>query len=140
MKRHALAAAAALSLTLAGHANAADPVGRWATPSSSGIVEISRCGESLCGRLIGSSYLTVDPSLRDVKNRDASLRGRALKGLPMLRDFKGGPTKWIDGKVYNPDDGATYSGVIELIAADTLKLKGCIVAPFCKSQVWTRVK
>ena len=57
-----------------------------------------------------------------------------------LYDFTGGPTKWTGGKVYNPDDGGTYSGTIELLSDNQLKLKGCIVAPFCKTQVWNRVK
>jgi uncharacterized protein (DUF2147 family) len=138
MKTVLLAAAAALAF--AGQALAADPAGLWATPTNGGQVEISHCGNSLCGKLVTSKHIAADPAVKDAKNRDVGLRDRPLKGLQMLYDFTGGPTKWAGGKVYNPDDGGTYSGTIEMTTADSLKLKGCIVAPFCKTQVWNRVR
>lgn len=139
MFRTTMIAAAALGL-LATPAFAADVTGLWQTPTNGGQVEISHCGNSLCGKLVNSNHIRENPALKDVKNKDQSQRVRTLKNLQMLYDFTGGPTKWTDGKVYNPDDGGTYSGTIELIGENQLKLKGCIVAPFCKTQVWTRLK
>ncbi|PZR34554.1 DUF2147 domain-containing protein [Caulobacter segnis] len=139
MFRTTMIAAAALGL-LATPALAADVAGLWQTPTNGGQVEISHCGNSLCGKLVSSNHIRENPALKDVKNKDESQRVRTLKGLQMLYDFTGGPTKWKDGKVYNPDDGGTYSGTIELIGENQLKLKGCIVAPFCKTQVWTRLR
>lgn len=131
--------AAALTL-MSGSAFAADVTGLWATPTNGGQVEISRCGNSLCGKLVTSEHIKADPAVKDAKNKDESQRGRTLKNLQMLYDFTGGPTKWTGGKVYNPDDGGTYSGTIEQLSDNQLKLKGCIVAPFCKTQVWNRVR
>lgn len=131
--------AAALGL-LATPALAADATGLWQTPTNGGQVEIARCGNSLCGKLVSSNHIRENPALKDVKNKDESQRVRTLKNLQMLYDFTGGPAKWTGGKVYNPDDGGTYSGTIELIGENQLKLKGCIVAPFCKTQVWTRLR
>jgi uncharacterized protein (DUF2147 family) len=131
--------AAALT-AVSGSAFAADISGLWQTPTNGGQVEIARCGNSLCGKLVNSTHIKADPMVKDVKNKDEAQRGRTLKNLQMLYDFSGGPTKWKGGKVYNPDDGGTYSGTIELISDNQLKLKGCIVAPFCKTQVWNRVK
>lgn len=131
--------AAALTL-VSGSAFAADVTGLWATPGNGGQVEISRCGNSLCGKLVTSDHIKTDPTRKDVKNKDEAQRGRTLKNLQMLYDFTGGPTKWTGGKVYNPEDGGTYSGTIELLSANELKLKGCIVAPLCKTQKWTRLK
>lgn len=125
---------------LASPAFAADATGLWATPANGGQVEIARCGNSLCGKLITSAHIKSDPTLKDIKNKDAAQRNRTLKGLQMLYDFTGGPTKWTGGKVYNPEDGGTYSGTIEMVSDNQLKLKGCIVAPLCKTQVWTRVR
>jgi uncharacterized protein (DUF2147 family) len=125
---------------LATPALAADATGLWQTPTNGGQVEIARCGNSLCGKLVSSNHIRENPALKDVKNKDESQRVRTLKNLQMLYDFTGGPSKWTGGKVYNPDDGGTYSGTIELIGENQLKLKGCIVAPFCKTQVWTRLK
>ncbi|MEW6389953.1 MAG: DUF2147 domain-containing protein [Pseudomonadota bacterium] len=139
MFRTTMIAAAALGL-LATPALAADVTGLWQTPTNGGQVEIARCGNSLCGKLVSSNHIRENPALKDVKNKDESQRVRTLKGLQMLYDFTGGPTKWTSGKVYNPDDGGTYSGTIEMIGENQLKLKGCIVAPFCKTQVWTRLR
>jgi uncharacterized protein (DUF2147 family) len=139
MFRTTLIAVAALG-ALAGPAFAADVTGLWATPTNGGQVEIGRCGNSLCGKLVTSDHIKTDPSLKDVKNKDKAQRDRTLKNLQMLYDFTGGPTKWTGGKVYNPDDGGTYSGTLEVLSDNQLKLKGCIVAPLCKTQVWNRVK
>lgn len=139
MIRTALIAAAAIA-ALATPALAADVTGLWQTPTNGGQVEIARCGNSLCGKLVSSNHIRENPALKDVKNKDQAQRGRTLKNLQMLYDFTGGPTKWTGGKVYNPDDGGTYSGTIELLSDNELKLKGCIVAPLCKTQKWTRLK
>ena len=138
-----IAAALALSmgvLFVSAPAFAQDATGLWQTETNGGQVEISRCGNSLCGKLVTSNHIQTDPSAKDLKNKDASLRARPLKNMQMLYDFTGGPTKWSGGKVYNADDGGTYSGAITLTSPNTLKLKGCIVAPICKTQNWTRLK
>jgi uncharacterized protein (DUF2147 family) len=139
MFRTTLIAVAALG-ALASPAFAADVTGLWATPTNGGQVEIGRCGNSLCGKLVTSERIKTEPTVKDAKNKDKAQRGRTLKNLQMLYDFTGGPTKWTGGKVYNPDDGGTYSGTIEVLSDNQLKLKGCIVAPLCKTQVWNRVK
>jgi uncharacterized protein (DUF2147 family) len=141
MKLPILAAAIAHSSAgLAAPAFAQDVTGLWQTQTNGGQVEISHCGNSLCGKLVSSNHIKSDPSVKDEKNKDASLRNRPLKNMQMLYDFTGGPTKWTGGKVYNAADGGTYSGTITLLSANELKLKGCIVAPLCKTEKWTRIK
>ena len=132
--------AAALAVAVASPALAQDVTGLWQTQTNGGQVEIARCGNSLCGKLVNSDHIKADPAAKDVKNKDAALRDRPLKNMQMLYDFTGGPTKWTGGKVYNAADGGTYSGTITLTSASSLKLKGCIIAPFCKTETWTRLK
>ncbi|WP_419317490.1 DUF2147 domain-containing protein [Caulobacter sp. ErkDOM-E] len=139
MFRTTFIAVAALG-ALAGPAFAADVTGLWATPTNGGQVEISRCGNSLCGKLVTSNQLKTNAALKDERNKATAQRGRPLKGLQMLYDFTGGPAKWTGGTVYNPDDGGTYAGTIEMLSDNQLKLKGCVVAPLCKTQVWNRLK
>jgi uncharacterized protein (DUF2147 family) len=139
MKLPILAAALALS-AMAVPAFAQDVTGLWQTQTNGGQVEISRCGNSLCGKLVTSNHIKADPAVKDEKNKDASQRTRTLKNMQMLYDFTGGPTKWTGGKVYNAADGGTYSGTITLVSANELKLKGCIVSPLCKTEKWTRIK
>ena len=130
-----LALAAAL---VCGPAHAADVTGTWLTPSRNGVVEISRCGASICGRLVASDGLKADPGLKDVNNATASLRTRPLKGLTILQGFTGSGGTWSGGEIYNAEDGKTYGATVTLDADDTLKVRGCVIVPFCKTQVWTR--
>lgn len=130
----------AAALVPAGPLAAAEITGLWQTPSRGGEVEISRCGASLCGRLVSSDGLKDDPDLKDVRNRDAALRERRLKGLTILTGFSGGPREWTGGSIYNAEDGKTYSGSITLMGDNSLSLRGCVVAPLCKSQTWTRIR
>jgi uncharacterized protein (DUF2147 family) len=58
----------------------------------------------------------------------------------MLTGFTGGPTEWRNGSVYNPADGGTYRGTITMTNDNSLRLRGCIVAPLCKTQTWTRIQ
>lgn len=140
MMRGTLAAAAVLVCAFAAPALAADPTGLWQTPTRGGQVEITKCGNALCGRLMTSEGLQADPALKDVHNQNTSLRGRALKGLTILTGFTGGPSEWTGGSIYNADDGKTYSASITLDGGDKLKLKGCVIAPLCKTQIWTRLR
>ena len=136
-----LSAALAAALLLAVPAYAASPAsGLWRTPAYNGEVQITDCGQALCGKIVTSDRIKVDPTLTDTKNKDPALRARLIKDLPMLEGFTGGPTVWKGGTVYNPDDGGTYKGSITLVDPDTLKLTGCIFVPLCKTQVWTRIK
>ncbi|MBC2669954.1 DUF2147 domain-containing protein [Novosphingobium piscinae] len=127
-----LAQAAALSPDLA--------IGRWQTESRHGIVEIARCAAGLCGTLVASDGLRSNPDLRDSKNRDPALRQRNLRGLPMLQGFRWQDGAWSGGRLYNPEDGGTYSGTLTILGPDRLRLRGCIVWPLCKSQTWSRVR
>jgi len=140
MKTKIMLAAAALATALASPALAADPTGLWQTPTNGGQVRIARCGEALCGTLVTSDHIRADANARDVHNRDASQRGRTLRNLPMLTGFTGGPTEWRGGSVYNPADGGTYRGTITMTGDNALRLRGCIVAPLCKTQTWTRIQ
>ncbi|WP_409020515.1 DUF2147 domain-containing protein [Brevundimonas vesicularis] len=136
-----LFAAAALALSaFAVPALAADPTGLWQTQTNNGQVRIERCGNALCGTLVTSAAIRANPDQKDVKNKDESQRGRTLRGLRMLSGFTGGPTEWRGGSVYNPEDGGTYRGTITMPNDNTLRLRGCIVAPLCKTQTWTRVQ
>ncbi|MEW9856753.1 DUF2147 domain-containing protein [Novosphingobium sp. M1R2S20] len=115
-------------------------LGHWRTPAKNGHVEITRCGESVCGRLIESDNIRANPELRDANNKNEAKRDRRLKNLQILGGFKGEAKQWTGGTIYNPEDGGTYKATITPAGANTLKLKGCIVWPLCKTQTWTRIR
>lgn len=125
---------------IAGDGAAADAaIGRWRTETRNGIVEIQHCGTSICGRLVSSDKLRTDPALKDVKNSDAKLRDRPLRGLMILNGFSRSGDAWSGGKIYNADDGRTYGAKITPIGPDKLSVRGCVFVPLCKTQTWARV-
>jgi uncharacterized protein (DUF2147 family) len=136
-----IAFTAAIFAALASAALAATPVGDWHTPEKNGVVHVSECGGgALCGKLIDGDDIKTNPAITDARNQDVSKRSRPLKGLTLFYGVTGGPTEWSGGSVYNPEDGKTYHGSIKLVDDNTLKLTGCVMAPFCKSQTWTRIQ
>jgi len=115
-------------------------IGRWRTETRNGIVELERCGASICGRLVSSDGLRTNPNMLDINNKDTALRGRRLMNLQVLGGFRRGDREWSGGTIYNGEDGGTYRATVTPIDADHLKVKGCIIWPLCKSQTWTRIR
>lgn len=131
------------ALLAAASAVAASPdvaIGRWMTETKHGIVEIDRCGGSICGKILSSDSIRGNPGLLDVNNKDPKLRGRRLLGLQILGGFAASDGAWTGGTIYNAEDGGTYHATVTPIDSNHLKVRGCIFWPLCKSQVWTRVR
>ncbi len=131
-------------LMFAGLASAAlspeTALGRWQTETRHGIVDVERCGASICGKLIGSDGLKANPNLLDVNNKDVSLRGRRMMNLQFMGGFTRSDAGWAGGTIYNGEDGGTYKATVTPVDADHLKVRGCIMWPLCKTQTWTRVR
>jgi uncharacterized protein (DUF2147 family) len=115
-------------------------LGRWQAETRHATTVITRCGASICGRVVDSDGLRADPNLADTNNKDAAQRGRRIKNLVFLSGFRWSNGAWTGGTVYNPEDGGTYHGTITPIDADHIKLRGCIFWPLCKTQTWTRLR
>jgi uncharacterized protein (DUF2147 family) len=136
------ASAFALALMAIGPARAADPLGTWLTGDKKGKVKIVNCGSAICGNLIWLAEPT-DPDTgqpkTDKHNSNASLAGRPLLGIPIVLNMApGGPDQW-EGKVYNAEDGGTYTGSFTMTSANSAVLKGCVAGGLiCKGQTWTR--
>lgn len=109
-----------------------DALGLWLTQSGNGVIEITRCGESVCGRVVGGRGERLD-----VNNRDRALRSRELMGITILSGHREGPEGWVGGRIYNPEDGASYRSNLAPGPGGTLRVTGCL-GPFCRTQVWTR--
>jgi len=73
----------------------------------------------------------------DDKNPNPALARRPMIGLPLFTDMRiAGPNKW-SGRIYNADDGGTYSSTISVAGADALRVEGC-VGMLCGSETWSR--
>lgn len=139
MMRSTLAclAGAALVVTTAALAQSAnDAVGVWRHPENGSHVEMYKCGENLCAKIVK----IFDGQKTDDKNPDVAKRNRPVIGLVIISGAKQtGPSSW-KGTVYNRADGGTYAGTITVKSKDALDLSGCTAFILCKTLTWTRVK
>lgn len=116
-------------------------LGSWRTDEEHGVVEMFRCANAVCGRVVDGAALRADPDQRDVNNPDPDLRDRRVKGLVVLENFTGGPRKWSGGPLYDPKTGdGAERGRLILEDAETLKVKGCLAAFLCRTKTWTRIE
>ncbi|MTH95324.1 DUF2147 domain-containing protein [Roseibium sp. RKSG952] len=133
----ALALGAGLAMTFAAPSFAADAKGEWIRPSGASKIQINSCSSGLCGKIVW-----MKQPRNDTKNPNASLRKRSLVGVEIIQSMKptGKSGQW-KGKVYNGEDGKTYTGFIQMTSANKLKLEGCVMGGLiCKGETWTRVK
>ncbi len=106
--------ATALAATFALPSFASEPIlGKWRAPGG-GIVEVSTCGGSYCATVISGQH-----------------KGKSVGRMS-------GSNGEYEGQVTDPRDDRTYSGSAT-VSTSQLKLTGCALKVFCKTQVWTRV-
>lgn len=151
MKKAALHLIAVLFLvaTSAFGFTADDVLGSWNVEDGSSRIEIFRCGDRYCGKVVWLK----DPLFKadekpdqvgqprvDWKNPNATMRTRKLLGLQIMEGFTWiGEGVWDHGRIYDPKSGNTYKGKITMVAKDRLFLKGYVGIPlFGRSTTWTR--
>ena len=79
-------------------------LGKWLSPSKKGVVETYLQGNKLFGKLVW-----VQSERKDIYNSDKSLRNREVKGLNLFSNFTWSDNQWVEGKIYDPEGGSTYS-------------------------------
>ncbi len=118
------------ALTLGANTAFADPAeGRWRTQAddngNSGIVEITLCGDRLCGTLIES------------RRASGETFASPNNGRRIVWDMEPrGNGSYRDGQIWAPDRDQTYSSRMDM-AGDTLTVAGCVLF-ICREQEWTR--
>ena len=126
-------------------ARSAEPVGLWYAEGGAAVVEITPCGDALCGRVVWlHSPLDEDGcELRDKNNPDLALRNRRLVGLQILGGLVASDQRlvsWTGGTIYDPVSGNTYRCRLELDGHDRLRLRGYVGIPLVdRTTTWTRV-
>jgi uncharacterized protein (DUF2147 family) len=110
-------AAAALAAGVAAAqspAPAPDVTGVWIDHTGQGAVEISTCGDRVCGRVVW------------LKNPNHKSRtGKRICGTQILGDLQRRRSgAWESGWIYNPEDEARFSAALQLANADTLLVTG----------------
>ena len=117
-------------------------VGTWLSGDRDGWIEIARNADGISGRIAGSPNDDPERSRIDEKNSDPALRERALIGLDLFSNFRfDGDDRWIDGRIYDPNNGKTYRCIITVVDDNTLKMRGYIGIPMIgRTEFWTRKK
>jgi uncharacterized protein (DUF2147 family) len=119
----------------------ADPKGLWLAQDGAH-VRVGPCGGALCAT-IATPKSSVDPETgrpwTDKNNPDPAQRNRPLVGVPVLYSLvPDGPGRW-SGRLYNIDNGNSYSGRLLEFDARTIRVEGCAIG-ICGGQNMTRIK
>lgn len=137
-----------LTATTAFGAGSTSILGIWKTEMDESKVEIFRCGEKFCGKIVwlknpnytDSKDGEIGTPVIDRHNSESALRKRPVLGLRIMEGFtEQSASYWGNGTCYDPKSGNTYRGKIHLAAPDRLELRGYIGIPlFGRTSVWTR--
>jgi uncharacterized protein (DUF2147 family) len=94
------------------------PVGDWQTEGK-GMVRIAKCGNALCGFVLGSSN---------------------EKGEAILINMKPKTERHWTGGVYSQGSGETYYGTMSMKGINTLRVEACALGRFyCSGNNWSRI-
>lgn len=119
-----------------------DIQGLWLTDSKKAVVKIFKDKNQYSGKLVWLFRIAtgLKKDIFDDKNPDENLQKRSLQNLINLWGFSFDGDEWVDGKIYDPNSGKTYSAKMSLADKRTLKLRGYVGIPlFGKTATWTRV-
>lgn len=112
--------------------------GTWLTKNRDARVRVADCGPMLCGTIVWLSEpidRETGKPMTDKLNPDPARRSRPMIGVRIFGMQKAG-NRWT-GTIYNAEDGKTYSGSVEMIGPNRLKIEGCL-GPFCDHEIWVR--
>jgi uncharacterized protein (DUF2147 family) len=132
-----------LSFTVFAQQKADAILGSWSNPSGNDHILIYKKGNKYFGKL---DWIKVPndeggkPKV-DKKNPNDALKSRPMLGLELLKDFVfDGDDMYVDGNIYDPQNGKTYSCKMTLDGTK-LKIRGYIgISLIGRTEVWTRVK
>ena len=117
-------------------------LGNWMAQSEKIAIELYRCEEYLCGKIIWviKPYRNNGEFKRDKHNPDPALRQRGYCGIEVVRGLRGKNDQvWRHGTFYYPKKGTTFDLDIALKDDDRLELRAYLgIRLFGKSETWFR--
>ena len=114
-------------------------LGEWCTQQEAnrppGRIKFVRADD---GTYSGILTWSADPQ-KDVHNKDPKLRDRSVVGIVLMWHLRYDDGEYVDGYVYNPEDGATYRMNAEVLSPESLKIRGYLgISLLGQSKVWAR--
>ncbi|BDD04131.1 DUF2147 domain-containing protein [Aureibacter tunicatorum] len=121
-----------------------DIIGIWETEDKDGRMEIYKCEDKYCGKLLwGKDIVEEDgvTSKKDVNNPDDDLKSRDLVGITNLIGLKYKKNgEYTEGEIYDANSGKMYSCLIKLKGGD-MHMRGYIGVPLLgQTVIWKRIK
>ena len=135
-----LLAVANLSPASAQLRNAA--LGVWLEEEGQAQIQISPCGDKLCGHIVWLKMPVDDDGrpLVDKNNPDPALRSRPILGMLIMAGLQPNEDNtYLEGQVYNSENGKIYD-IFLTPGVRTMEVEGCLLKYLCDSQTWTRVR
>jgi uncharacterized protein (DUF2147 family) len=132
-----------LSYNIKAQTKADDIIGIWLTNGDEPAkIQIYKSGDKFYGKIIWLKIplLNSGSPKVDQNNPDKTKRTNPIIGLALLSNFKfDGDDEWNAGKIYDPQNGKTYSCNITLKDKNTLKVRGYIgISLLGRTEVWAR--
>ncbi len=125
-------------------------LGLWVMPDGSALIEVYKANTGYAVRILAlrDEYFTIahgDVPLgekrQDVHNPDKSLRKRLLTGLDIAWGLEYADGIWLEGDIYDPGSGSTYSCELELVEGGLLKVRGYMgFSLLGRTLYWQRAK
>lgn len=129
-----------------GIGQAADPsiIGVWSVPILKGKdkgkersnVEIFQKDGVYYGKIVKLSTAPANALCTTCKD---DRKDKPLMGMLLLWNLQKEGSRYVDGKVYDAEDGKEYKCSLSLATPDKLKVTACLLF-LCESHYWTRVK
>jgi uncharacterized protein (DUF2147 family) len=115
--------------------------GQWLTAEDESVVEIYKCEDTLCLKIVWLKEPFRDDGTQkvDENNPDTEKRTNGIIGMRIGSGFEyQGDKLWEGGNIYDPNSGKTYSCKIKL-KGDELNVRGFIgVSLFGRTEMWKR--
>ena len=110
-------------------------VGEWWTEDRDGRIRFFKAKTgTYTGRLVWSKK-----PRKDTENDDPALRSRPIVGIVLIWKLRYEDGEYVDGYVYNPEDGNTFRIEVKVLDRNSLKIHGYVgISLLGQSQIWTR--
>ncbi len=106
--------------------------GMWINPYRSVAVRTGPCGERLCGWIVWAN--------QEAQNDARDGGTPKLIGTALLENYRNDKPRSWSGTVFVPDMNRRFYSIIQQVAPDQMKVKGCILGGLLwKSQVWHKI-
>lgn len=132
------------AISFSGFSQTSDAIlGKWVNSSGEANIEIFRKGDKYFGKIASLKEPKDEKGAvkTDFKNPQDNLKSRPILGMELLKNFTYDKGKWVDGTIYDPKTGKTYSCNMNIKPNGDLNVRGYVgISLIGRSDTWKRAK